>query len=86
VRVNTKTGFIFEPDARDIEAGATAAMDTNVMDVPKASGVSFVLNRNDNLLSSKTLRGQARVIPLGYPEAIVVDVGFENPALQVVTA
>lgn len=82
VRVDPKTGFILEPEAREIEAGARAAMSAAIMDVPKASAVAFVLNRTDNILSTKTLAGQARVTPLGYPETINATVGFTNPALQ----
>lgn len=82
VRVNKQTGFIYEPDAREIESGAKAAMSDDVMDVPKASDVAFVLDRNDNIISTKQLGGEARVTPLGYPKTIAVKVGFRNPALQ----
>jgi hypothetical protein len=53
---------------------------------PKASGIQFSLSRTDNLLSTRTLNGTARVIPLAYPETIQLQVGFLNPALQVVAA
>ena len=49
----------------------------------KASDVDFELSRTDNLLSTKTLTGQARITPLAYPKQINVDIGFFNPALQV---
>lgn len=86
VLVNKTTGKILEEEALEIEAGAIAAMEAVLMAKPKASGVTFVLSRDDNLLSTKTLNGQARVIPLAYPEFINLDLGFTNPALQVVAA
>jgi hypothetical protein len=85
VRVSKTTGFILEADALEIEAGARAVMRAALLAKPKASEIEFVLSRTDNLLSTKTLNGQARVIPLAYPEFINLDLGFKNPALQVVT-
>lgn len=86
IRVNAQTGFILEEEALEIEAGALAAMRSVLLAKPKASGVQFALSRTDNLLSTKTLTGQARIIPLGYPEFISLDLGFVNPALQVQAA
>jgi hypothetical protein len=83
VRVDRTTGFILEADALEIEAGATAAMRAALLAKPKASAVQFSLSRTDNLLSSKTMTGSARVIPLAYPEFINLDVGFLNPALAI---
>lgn len=83
IRVNKTTGFILEGEALEIEAGARAVMRAALLAKPKASAVQFVLSRTDNLLSTKTLTGQARVTPLGYAETIDLDLGFLNPALQV---
>jgi hypothetical protein len=83
IRVDTATGRILEEEAREIEAGALSAMESVLLDTPKASGVQFTLSRIDNVLSTFTLTGDARVIPLGYAEFINVSVGFTNPALQV---
>jgi hypothetical protein len=82
VRVNRTTGFILESEARDIESGAKSALATALLAKPKASAVDFVLSRTDNILSTFTLTGQARIIPLGYPKFINIDVGFNNPALR----
>ncbi len=84
VRVDATTGFILEADALEIEAGARAAMRSALLAKPKASGIQFALSRTDNLLSTKTFTGTGRVIPLAYPEFIDLEVGFLNPALQVV--
>jgi hypothetical protein len=86
IRVNGTTGFILESEAREIEAGATAAMTSVLLAKPKASGVQFTLSRHDNLLSTKTITGSGRVIPLAYPEQIQLEVGFYNPALVVQAA
>lgn len=83
ILVNEATGFILESEALEIEAGARAAMRSELLAKPKASAVQYTLSRTDNLLSTKTLNGQARVTPLAYPEFINLDVGFFNPALQV---
>lgn len=83
IRVSATTGFILEAEALEIESGARAAMRSVLLAKPKASAVQFTLSRTDNILSTKTLTGQARVVPLAYPEFMDLSVGFLNPALQV---
>lgn len=85
IRVDATTGFILEEDALEIEVGANALLAGALLGKPKASAAIFTLNRNDNILSTMTLRGQARITPLAYPEFIEVEIGFTNPALQVQT-
>jgi hypothetical protein len=85
VQVDATTGFILESEALEIESGARAVMRAALLAKPKASGIQFVLSRTDNLLSTQTMTGTARVIPLAYPEFIELSLGFLNPALQVVT-
>lgn len=82
VRVNATTGFILEEEALEIEAGARSVMRAALLAAPKASAIEFALSRTDNLLSTQTMTGQARVIPLAYPEFINLSLGFKNPALQ----
>lgn len=84
IQVNRTTGYILENEAQEIEAGANAALAAVLGAQPKASGWSFVLSRTDNVLSTKTLNGQTRIIPLAYAEFINEDVGFKNPAANVV--
>lgn len=84
--VSRATGFILEADALEIEHGALAVLRSVLLAKPKASDVQFRLSRTDNLLSTKTLTGEGRVIPLAYPEFIALDVGFYNPALIVQAA
>jgi hypothetical protein len=86
VLVSSTTGFILESEALEIEAGVMAQLRAQLLAKPKASAVQFTLSRTDNLLSTRTLTGSARVIPLAYPEDVELDVGFYNPALQVLAA
>jgi hypothetical protein len=84
--VSRTTGLILESEASEIQKGALAVMRATLLAKPKASAVQFELSLTDNLLSSRTLTGQARVVPLAYPEFVTLDVGFFNPALQLVAA
>lgn len=84
ILVNRTTGFILETEALDIEAGANAVLAAELLVKPKASDARFVLARNDNVLSTKALSGDARITPLAMPEFINVTIGYVNPALQVV--
>lgn len=94
ILVDAATGFILESEALEIEAGADAAMRGALRSKPKCSGGGIdgkasrfcKLSRTDNILSTKTLSVQGAVIPLAYPKAINIDLGFKNPAVQVVTA
>jgi hypothetical protein len=86
VRVSSKTGYILEADALDIESGANAALRTAVLTVPDASAATFVLSRTDNLLANGTLHGDMRLIPLAYPTNMAIVVGFNNPASRLIAA
>lgn len=81
IRVNATTGFILEEEALEIESGARAALRSTLLAKPKASAVSVSISRTDNILSTKTITGTARVTPLAYPETIDLELGFLNPAL-----
>jgi hypothetical protein len=91
IKVDTSTGYILESEAQEIEAGAHAAVAAVLDPGPKASGGGFAqgryvqLSRTDNLISTKTMTVQCKVVPLAYPEAINVSVGFSNPAMALVT-
>lgn len=86
ILVDPTTGFILEREALEIESGALGVMRSLLLAKPKASAVQFVLSRTDNVLSTKTLTGDARIVPLAYPEWIDVTIGWFNPALQVALA
>lgn len=87
IRVDKKTGFILEEEAQEIEAGANAVLRDVLLQKPKASDAFFVLSRTDNVLSTKTLTGECRIVPLAYAETVNVDpIAFFNPALQIAAA
>jgi hypothetical protein len=86
VRIDKATGYILEADALEIEGGANAALRSALMSRPSASDVKFTLSRTDNLLSTKTLTGTCRIVPLAYPEFIEIQIGFYNPALVTLAA
>lgn len=83
VQVDSETGFITESEAIEIEEGAIATLTAVLLQAPKASGVQFTLSRTDAILTTFTLTGDARILPLGYGEYINVSVGYTNPALNI---
>jgi hypothetical protein len=86
VGINPQTGFIAESSAAEIEAGGTKAMADVLLPFKRASNVSFVLSRTDNILSTFTLTGEARIVPNGYVKFFSVPIGFNNPALRTFAA
>lgn len=86
ILVDKRTGFILEKEAKEIEAYINGLLSAALGSAPMASGWSFALSRTDNILSTKTLTGDTRVIPLGYVETINETVGFTNPALSIIRA
>ena len=82
---NSKAGLITEKCARSIEAGATQAM-WQATGTRRASFVTFVLSRTDDVLSTFTLTGDARVVPIGYTKIFQTTIGFNNPALRISTS
>lgn len=90
IQVDKNTGFILESEALEIESGADKAIRSVLMAGPKASGGGYAkgqfvrISRTDNILSTKKITGAMRVIPLAYPKFIELDVGFFNPALQLI--
>lgn len=86
IRVDPTTGFIDERDASRIETRVTQQLKLALGQQPMVSEVTYVLNRTDNLLSTRTLNTQLRIVPLGYPETILEEDGFINPALAALSA
>lgn len=86
VQVDKRTGYILEAEAKEIEAGGNAVLKSVLGGAPKASSWSFTVRRDDNLLSTKTMNTETRIVPLAYPETINNTIGFENPALVQIAA
>ena len=91
VLVDASTGFILETEAIEMETGCDALCRAVLRAKPKCSGGGIdgkanrfcKVSRTDLILSTKTITVQGSVIPLAYPKAINIDLGFKNPALQV---
>lgn len=81
VRTDPVTGFILEKDAAAIESACNSALKTVLLDTNRASRAYFVLNRTDNILSTKIVKGKTKIQPLGYIKEVDNDVSFINPAL-----
>lgn len=84
VRVDKVTGKILEVEAKAIEAFVNALLFAALVSPKSASGVDIVVNREANILSTKTMPVSVRITPVGYASFIPVDIGLVNPALQVV--
>ena len=65
-----RTGYILEKEALEIEAGCNAAIRSVLGAEPMASGWSTAVHRDDNILTTKTMNVDVRLVPLGYVEFI----------------
>ena len=81
VLLDKRTGYILEKEALEIEAGCNAAIRSVLGAEPMASGWSTAVHRDDNILTTKTMNVDVRLVPLGYVEFINETIAFENPAL-----
>jgi hypothetical protein len=85
-RVDAVTGFIFEVDAQAMEAEIKSHIEAVLVSPGHASAVEVNIKRDENILSSETLRCKLAVIPLGEAHAIEAEVGLKNPAFTPVAA
>ena len=80
VRVDD-AGIIVEQDARAIETKVNAQLAADLTNRDRVSATSCTVIRDNNILSTQTLRTKVRIRPKGYAKFIESDIGFENPAL-----
>lgn len=80
VRINDD-GTIYEQDARSIETKGKAELDAELTDKKRVSATAMVVTRDNNMLSTQTLKVKTRIRPKGYAKFIDHDIGFENPSL-----
>lgn len=76
LRLDPSTGFIDEGTATAIDRDLEGQLFTALVSGGHASAVQVVTNRNDALLSDPTLRIKARIVPVGYAQAIEIELGF----------
>lgn len=81
VRLDRKTGFILEKDARALESGNNAALKSSLVNPGEVSDAQTIVSRNDNISSTKTLTVTVKVLPAAYIEQVSVTMTFTNPAL-----
>ena len=80
-----KRGRITEEAARAIETRIEGQLRSVITQPGHASDVSVRVDRTENILSTSTLRVKYSVVPLGYLKAIEGEIGYANPALQLVS-
>jgi hypothetical protein len=82
IKVDPKTGYITDTEARAINRGVEAAVRNAVGDA--VSALSFAVGRTDNLLAQNAIvTGDLRIIPLAYPARFAITLGFTNPAIGI---
>jgi len=87
VRVDPKTGYIDDRDARDIDNAVTAKLQAALKGTPgsvtdEVSDVYARLSRTDNLLSLATATAVVSIVPKPILRNISVPIGFVNPLLR----
>lgn len=76
-------GKILEADAQRIEGYVQGILEAGLIAPGHASGVQVRIDRDSNILSTRTATITVRVRPLGYLSWLGVDIGFVNPKLVV---
>ena len=87
VRIDPKTGYIDDRDARDIDNAVTAKLHAALKGTPgsvtdEVSDVYAKLSRTDNLLSVPTATAVVSIVPKAIMRNISVQIGFINPLLR----
>ena len=87
VRVDPKTGYIDDRDARDIDNAVTAKLHAALKGTPgsvtdEVSDVYAKISRTDNLLSLATATAVVSIVTKAILRNISVQIGFINPLLQ----
>ncbi len=80
IRADSKTGFIYEADAKAIEEGAKDILKAAIGNAVSPNGISFTIVRGDNILSTQRLRTKLRMVPLVYFDKADCELGLINPA------
>ncbi len=83
VRLDRRTGFILEKDARALESGNDAVLAAALVATGDMSQRDqyTVVSREDNIATTKTLTVTVGLLPLGYLKTINVTMTYVNPAL-----
>lgn len=76
LRRDPSTGFIEESQAIAVETSLEAVLLATIVGPGHAVAATVKVNRADNLIADPTLRFKARIVPVGYAQAIEVELGF----------
>jgi hypothetical protein len=85
LRVTATNGTIYPADAATIENYTQSLLNAAILAPGYCSGTSIVVNRANNILSTKQLLVTTRITPLGYAKQIIENIAFFNPALAPAT-
>jgi hypothetical protein len=77
--VSATTGRILENEAKDIESQIGGKLRAGLVQPGDALDVSLLVNRTDNILSTRKFRAKVRISGWAYPKAIDVEIGFQSP-------
>lgn len=80
LRVNSN-GTITNAQATSIENQVNSALASAVIAPGAAVSSSVVIDRTNNVLSTKNMNETVRVLPFGYARTIAVNIGFQNPSV-----
>lgn len=84
--VDATTGYILEREALRIEAEINAKLNAALVATGQASATSVTVKRDENMLSTATLKVTIRVTPLASSDTVQVTIGFTNPAIGTAAA
>lgn len=80
VEINPTTGRIAVDQAKYYQAIIENAIDVAMTANGEISGVSTLVDPTQNVLTTGEICVELRIVPVGYAKAIVVKLGFNNPA------
>lgn len=79
VRLDRKTGYILEKDAKAIETASDQKQNDALVATNNASFVKTTLSRVDNISTTKTLTVTIEILPKGYIKTVSITMTFVNP-------
>jgi hypothetical protein len=86
IEVDPETGKITRAQAAELNNGATDRMADQLIPQRRATRVAYVVSLEDNVLSTFTITGEARIVPMGYVKIFRTTISFNNPALRTSSA
>lgn len=82
VLIDPATGRIQTVQAKAYQALIENAINTAMTANQEISGVSAFVDPAQNVLSTGQICVELRIVPVGYAKQIIINLGFENPAIS----